>query len=159
MPDALYQLPVKSGEAVSDGAIVFENALAVPFVLESVQPLYQSGHTPDNVTVLGTKVIALDRSRPSDNGRGIQRTYPPELGAGETAFAVEGHRIPAGQPATERYALVVGLRVDGGMGVIVGLKVNFRVDGIEYSQLINHELLLCADQPKGATHCPAPPPA
>lgn len=157
LPDALYQLPVKPGEAISDGAIVVENGLDRPFVLTRIEPVFQFGRKPDNVTVLGTRVVTLPGPGQDENGSGIQRGFPLSVGAGEQSFAVKGFQVAAGRPATRRQALVLGLRVDQGMAVVVGLRVDYRLAGVARSQLISHQLILCADQPPGAARCPEPP--
>jgi hypothetical protein len=156
-PEAIYELPVKSTESISDGGITVTNPLDQPITVESIEPLFLPGERTDETDVRGVHVIELNAADPSDMGLGIQRAYPPKLLPGETFLDPDGLVIPTATTPARRYVIVVGYRVHDGMAVILGLRVRFRVADHEYSQVIQHEIRLCEGRPAGAEGCPAPP--
>ena len=146
-----YQLPVRAGDAISDGAMLVRNGSRTPVRLVRVEPLFAGGSIPDNVHVLGTTVVAVSPGGASGGtGPGISRGLtPPGPGAPASGFIV-----PAAGTDERRYALTVGLSVDSSRAHVVGLRVTYLSGGRAYMQTLAQDLTVCVNQVAGATACP-----
>jgi hypothetical protein len=140
-----YDLPVQPTERVADGATTIVNAGATKVQLVNVEPVFTD--RPAGEPVLGIHVV---RRSLDEQAFGIARTYPPpDTVLGEVPGAVlDPHR-----DGGARYQLVVGLNVRTGTLTLSGLRVTYIAEGVTYTRTLEHNVVLCAGRPRGATRC------